>query len=191
MVEGFNYEDIPDLEIGKEQLRKLKEAQAKSTDPLTPVELFVGQATKTNYELFKRAVEEAIEQILKCFNEDWVPEGDPHEVMQWMDHAKNFLILADTYFTALARPLMQAASIHIAHSAMHEAAAPREPSAEERAIEGDKMVGMTVIMTEGCPAVGLTGRILQFDHSDGEYEIHLGGDSRPMWHARSCFKLED
>lgn len=168
--------------------RKAQEAKAAES-PLTPLEKFVTEATKTNFQLFKRALDEAVEQTVGCFNEDWIPEGDPSELMQRMDSAKNFLVLADTYFTALARPLMQAGAIAISHQMLSEALAPREPSAEERGLIGHELVGKRIITMSHCRQGDQSGIVTDYDSDDDDYLIKL--DSGQIdWHSRSCFTLE-
>lgn len=185
MVEGFDYEDVPtDVSLAD---RKAQEAK----EPLTPVEKFVGIATQTNYELFKRALDEAVQETISVFNEDWIPEGDAKELMSYLDNARNFLALAETYFQALATPVMQAATLHMERERFLEATAPHEPTAGDRGLTGKMLVGKRVRMTGVCGAGGMDGTVMAYDPEDGEYDIHVDGDGDTSWHARHCFEVKD
>lgn len=170
--------------------QKAEQAKASET-PLSPVEFFVANATRLNFELFQNAFQQAIEQIQDVFDEHWIPAGDAAVMMQRLDNAKNFMALSQVYFQALASPVMQACSLHLMNQQIVEATAPREPSAEERMIHGEQLVKMQVVSTVGCSmGPGRKGHVIQYDAEDGEYEVYFVGDFEPSWHGRHCFELE-
>lgn len=202
MVEGFDYEDTSPhvthevlhgdtpMDVNSpyppETLADAKAKEAKaSVAPLTPVEKFVAMATHTNYKLFRDALNKACDEIEGVFNADWIPEGDPHFLMHRFDNAKNFLVLADTYFRALSTPVMQACSVHLTMQSM----APAEPSAEERQLSGPDLEGRRITAIYPCSHAGMTGLITGYDPDDGDYLIKFAnGDVE--YHERSCFQLE-
>lgn len=181
MVEGYAYEDIP--EDPPRTMADLKAEEAKASVELSPVEKFVAEATATNYGLFKRALEEALEMTLGCYGEDWIPTGDASECMSQMDHAKNFLALAETYFMALATPLMQAASIYVQHQMVQEFNAPKEPSAYQRALAPGAFVKLT------CGGGGHTGTVMESMDQDGEILIKRD-DGLVEYHKSTCIEPE-
>jgi hypothetical protein len=163
----------------------LKAAEAKAAEVLTPVERFVASATETNYSLFKKALDESIEMVLSCYNDDWIPEGNAQWLMQRMDHARNFLALAETYFRALSTPLMQAANLHIQHQMHVEATAPREPSAEQRTLRA----GARVRFIEPCHLAGQTGTVMEGIDVDGEILVKSDA-GEVQYHVPNCLIQE-
>lgn len=173
------------LSLKNEADRKAEEAKAALPE-LTQVEKFVAHATHTNFGLFEDSFKQAINEIQAVFDERWIPAGDAAVMMQRLDNAKNFMALSQVYFQTLASPVMQACHLHMMNQQIVEANTPREPSAEERMLQGDALVGRHVIMTTACGAVGRVGTVLQYDSEDGEYEIRLDYDIDPSWHQRHC-----
>lgn len=167
---------------------KAEEAKRADRAPLNPIEFFVAESTRVNFGLFDNALKQAIEQTQSCFNDQWIPEGDAADLMQRMDFARNFLALAETYFTALATPLMQAANLHIQHQQATAAMAPIEPSAAERALQGFDLVGRWVIILAG-PRQGSKGLIRQYDSEDFDYGIEFQDHSGVHWYFRSGFTV--
>jgi len=175
---------VSDVDISDQlSMADFKAQEAKAAEVLTPVERFVASSTKTNYELFKRALDEAVEMVLACYDEEWIPAGDAQDVMLRMDHARNFLILATTYFRALSTPLMQAAHIHIQHHMHAEANAVREPSAEQRMFKG----GARVRFVGECSLTGQLGMVIEPIDEDGE--ILVKSDAGEVnYHIPACLE---
>lgn len=178
MVEGFDYEPTPIMKPFAKADQKAAEAAADVPE-LTPVERFVASATETNFHLFSKAVDEAVDQVQSCFNDQWIPEGDAAELMLRMDHAVNFLRLAETYFRALSTPLMQAGSIYLEQQRVSAAMAPVEPPATQRGfIPGSRVY---------CRSAKKQGIIMEFDSDNLEFLVkHDDGTSE--WH-KDCLEL--
>jgi hypothetical protein len=162
-----------------------KAQEAKAAEVLTPVERFVARSTEINYRLFKEALDESVDMVLSCYGEDWIPAGDAQWLMMQMDHARNFLTLAETYFRALSTPLMQAAHIHIQHQMHVEAHAIKEPSAEQRTLRP----GQRVRFQDPCSWSGQCGTIMEGVDEDGDFLVkNDAGDVQ--YHSANCMTKE-
>jgi hypothetical protein len=163
-----------DIEPEAVGMAEAKAAEAKAADVLTPVEKFVASATETNFMLFEKALEEASQMARSCYGDNWIPTGDAQELIQRMDHARNFLALAETYFRAISTPLMQAAHIHIQRQQQIEATAPWEATAWERSMFKP---GTQVRITDQCEMdsvqSGSVGVIVEGIDQDGEVLVKL------------------
>lgn len=205
MVEGYDYEDLEPVKPSKffggvfpaedpvdvnsafpsVTLADQKAEEAKASIQMTPVEKFVASANETNYGLFRKALDEAIDQTLSCYSGEWMPILDAQEIMVRMDHARNFLALAETYFMALSRPLMQAADLYIQHQMHAEANAPREPSADQRGLRP----GSRVVVIPPCDQAGMHGTIMEAEDQDGDVLVkNDNGDVE--YHRTTCLQPE-
>lgn len=168
-----------------ESLADQKASEAKAAEVLTPVERFVASATETNFKLFKKALDEARMMVTSCYGDDWIPVGEAQWLMQRMDHARNFLALAETYFMALSTPLMQAANLHIQHQLNMEAVVPREPSAEQRMLKP----GQRVRFQGACDLAGQSGTVMEGIDEGGDILIKSdAGDVK--YHSPNCVTKE-
>lgn len=193
MVEGFDYPDEPEdvwrppvanYPPDGSNLADSKAVKARDAETLTAVERFVTQATETNFMLFEKALEHAVEEVRRCYD-DWIPAGEAQWLMQRMDNAKNFLASSEMYFMALSTPLIQAANLHIQHQMRVEANVQYEPSAAQRTIRE----GARVHSTDLCMNPGGSGTVMEVSLEYNQVLVKFD-DGTPGWHSLTCLELE-
>lgn len=162
---------------------KAQEAR-ESRAPLNRMERLCADAGRSNYQLFKRAFKEIQGCIDQVFDEEFIPHGDPREIMQIIDDAKNLLTVMSVYFNAITIPVMQSASI-AAEMLSHPV---HEPAADER-------FEIWPVHTPVCHRVyGFThrGTVMEYDRVDDEYLVKWdNSQAQASWVPRAdLYKVE-